>query len=119
MVSQITKTAGDAADEFGQGLKSTTTVFKNAADEGEVVAGKAAQAVKQTLGTKIKQGFEKLGEDVGKDAAEGGEAEPEGGEGVGALIGAATFIAGLLKGRHKAHHVPGGQIMNFAMQAGS
>lgn len=119
MVSQLSRTGGDAADEFGQGLKSTTTVFKNAVDESEQVASKAATAAKETLGQKIKSGVAKLGEDVGKDAVEGGEGDPEGGEAIGALIGAATFVAGLIKGRHKAHHVSGGQIMNYAMQAGS
>lgn len=123
MISQLTRTAADASDEFGQGLKSTTTVFKNTVDKAPDLASQAAKVedVVPKVAKIAKKGekLAELGEDIGKGALEGGEADPEGGEIIGALVGAGTFLGGLLTARHKAHHISAGPILNYAIQQGA
>jgi hypothetical protein len=123
LVSQITRTPGDVTDEFGQGLKSTTTVFKNSVSNAESLAGKAEGAAQDTLkGLKdIKKvsKIKSLTEDIAKGAVEGEEGDPEGGAVVGAVVGLGTFLGGLFAARHKAHHISAGPIMNFAIQQGA
>ena len=122
LTSQLTRAGADAEDEFGQGLKSTTTVFKNTVDQAGDLANKAEAVAKTTAenaGKTAEKVGGKLAEDVGKGALEGGEADPEGGEVVGALIGVGTFLGGLLSARHRAHHIASGPIMNYAIQQGA
>ena len=115
--SQLTRTAGDAEDEFGQGLKSTTSVFKNALPQEAENLAQKAESTAQKAKTALSD-VAKVGEDVGKGAVEGEEGGPLG-DIIGGVIGLGTALGGLFSARKAAHHVAPAQTLNFAIQSGA